>query len=110
MRGVHGDDQTADRPENAILDAADDPDPAILDSVGGGRGDEQMNEADRAGISGVDSEDEADRKCGLDRAGDIHPDCRRLETGGHEEIQRRRYRDLADDMRDEERAADDAQD
>src|SRR5665213_3271812 len=28
--GVHGDDQTADRPEHAIFDAADHPDPAVF--------------------------------------------------------------------------------
>src|SRR5579862_7886361 len=33
-RGVHRDDQAADCPEHAIFDAADDPDPAILDLVG----------------------------------------------------------------------------
>ena len=48
--GVHGDDQAADRPEHAIFDAADHPDPALGHLVGRGGRDQQMDEGDEADI------------------------------------------------------------
>src|SRR5208282_6877726 len=59
---------------------------------------------------GVDAKYKTDREHSLDRAGDVHPGCRRFEPGGDEKVERGGDRELGDDMRDEEGAADDAQD
>src|SRR6185312_1299939 len=56
VMSVHGNDQTADRPEHTIFDAADDPDPAPGDLVGRGTGDEQMDERDECDILQIDPE------------------------------------------------------
>lgn len=109
MPGVHADDEAAQRPENAVFDAADHPDPTVLHLPGGSGRDQKVNEADEASVSGKDAEDQADRQCCLDRPGDVHPGRRRFETGSNEEFERRRHRYLPDDVRNEEGAANDAQ-
>jgi hypothetical protein len=72
--------------------------------------DEQMEEGDKAHIGGVDAKEKPNGEEGLDRAGDIHPGCGRLEAGLDEELERRRHCELADDVRNEKHRAGDAQD
>src|SRR5215475_5276423 len=107
---MHGHDQTTDCPEHAIFNAADDPDPALGDLVSGRSRDQQMDKGDKADIGSVDAEKKANGKYGFDRARDIHPGRRRLESRLDEELKCRRNRDLADDVRNEKQRADDAQD
>src|SRR5882672_3318840 len=57
--GVHRHHQAADRPEHAIFDAAEHPDPAVLDLVSRGRRDQQVDEGDESDILGIDVEDQA---------------------------------------------------
>src|SRR5450432_1845722 len=109
MIRVHGDHKTTDRPEYTIFYAADHPDPVFGQLVGRGSCDHEMDEGDDAYILGVNVEQQEEGEKGLDRAGEIHPELRRLETDIHVELQRLRHRDLADDMRNEEQRADDAQ-
>jgi hypothetical protein len=68
-----------------------------------------MNEGDECGVSGIDAEEQKDRQESLDRGGDIHPELRRFEAGGDVKFQGLWYRELADDMRDEEQRAGNAQ-
>jgi hypothetical protein len=60
MKGVHGDHQTADRPEHAIFDAANYPNPAFGHLIGRGGSDQQMDEGDECDILQVDAEKKAD--------------------------------------------------
>src|SRR6202030_2411473 len=94
---------------HAILDAADHPDPFLGHLVGGRAGDQKMEGGNDGDIRCIDREHQSDRQQRLDRAGNVHPGRRWIELGGLEEVQRRRLGELADDVRDEEQAADQAQ-
>ena len=109
-RSAHGDDKTADRPEYAIFDAPDHPNPTLCNLVGGGTRNQQMDECDEGDILEVNAEKQSDAKDRLDRAGDIHPGRRRLEACLDEELKRCRHGDLADDVRNKEHRTDNAQD
>ena len=65
---------------------------------------------DACDIGRVDVKDQQDGQHRFDRAGDVHPGCRRIELRSLEEVQRRRLGELADHVRDEEQRADEAQD
>src|SRR6185312_7576962 len=108
MESVHGNDETTDRPEHAIFNAANHPNPTFRDVVSRGSCNEQMDEGDEGDILKVDAEKQADAQDRLNRARDIHPGRWRLEAGLDEELQRCRHADLAHDVRDEEDRADDA--
>src|SRR5262245_18588107 len=59
IMGVDGDHQTADRPEYAILDASDHPDPALGHLISCGGCHEQVDKGDEGDILQVDAEKQA---------------------------------------------------
>src|SRR5262245_27469369 len=109
MKGVHGDQQTADGPEHAIFDAANYPNPAFGHLIGRGGSDQQMDEGDECDILQVDAKKQADTEERLNRSCDIHPGSGRLEAGFDEKLKRRRYCNFSDDMWNEKHRADNSQ-
>src|ERR1700676_1181161 len=104
---MHRHDQTADRPEQAIFEAADIPQPfAVRHFPDGGGRNQEVEKAERAGVERQNREYQSDGKKSFDDAGGVHLSRRRIELCGDEESERFRNEEFRVNMRDEKKSAD----
>src|SRR5580704_20197 len=103
---MHRHDQTADRPEQAIFEATDIPQPfAVRHFPDGGGRTQEVEKAKRAGVERQNRKFQSDGDKSFDDASGVHPSRRRIELCGDEESERLRNEEFRIDMRNEEKSA-----